>query len=76
MYATFGSPATRTFALKKKKINYLNSRTANVFVPARQQRGGGRSTPPLEKKVSYLRKSDFLCNEIGTISCEIIRAIF
>lgn len=39
-------------------------------------KGGVDLPPPLEKKVLYLRKSDFLCNKIGTISCEIIRAIF
>ena len=54
----------------------FNGRTANVFVPAQQQRGGGVDLPPLEKNVLYLQKSDFLRNKIGTISCEIIRAIF
>ena len=47
--------------------DWVNGRSANIFEPAQQQRGGGRSTP-LEKKVLYLQKSVLLRNENGTIS--------
>ena len=48
-------------------ISPLSLGVQNVFEPAQQQRGGGRSTP-LEKKVLYLQKSVLLRNENGTIS--------
>ena len=33
----------------------INGRSANVFEPAQQQRGGGRSTPPWRKKFYIFR---------------------